>query len=278
MAYMLDEYERIAGVSAPGMITGKPIALGGSAGRASATAQGGVFALEQLVTAEGLARGDLRVAIQGFGNAGYNAAFLLHQLGYRIVALSDSRGGVYREQGIDPHHAYRVKHEHDAITEMYCRGSVCDEEKLARDGASIITNEEIITSDCDVLVPAALDAQIHSGNMQNVQARIVLELANGPTTAEAETYLFENGTTVIPDILANAGGVTVSYFEWVQNRMYYYWDEEEVHERLRKIMEEAFQEVHTAALEQQVSLRSAAYIIGSRRLVDSLRLRGRVWY
>jgi glutamate dehydrogenase/leucine dehydrogenase len=276
MGYMLDAYERTVGYSAPGVVTGKPLALGGSVGRSSATAQGGVFALEEYVAQEGLQRDQLRVAIQGFGNAGSHAAFLLHRLGYQIVAISDSRGGVYSSSGLDPHYAYRIKHEHDAITEMYCSGSVCDETRLKQDNATILSNEEIITCDCDILVPAALDNQIRIDNGAAVQAGIVLELANGPTAGDAEQQLFTQGTVVIPDILANAGGVSVSYFEWVQNRMHYYWDEQDVTEQLKRRMVDALHAVRTRALERSVTLREAAYAIAVERQAEALAMRGRL--
>jgi glutamate dehydrogenase (NADP+) len=276
MGYMLDAYEQHVGYSAPGVVTGKPLVLGGSRGRSSATAQGGVYALEEYVAREGLQREELRVAVQGFGNAGSHAAFLLHRLGYQIVALSDSRGGVHCSEGLDPHYAYRIKHEHDSITEMYCTGSVCDETRLKQDGAAILSNEEIVTCDCDVLIPAALDNQIRTDNASAVKASIVLELANGPTAADAESQLSAQGTVVIPDILANAGGVSVSYFEWVQNRMHYYWDEQDVNEQLKRRMVDAMHVTYTRALEDGIPLREAAYAVAVERQVEALCMRGRL--
>lgn len=277
MGYMLDEYEKEAGRSEPGMITGKPIELGGSAGREGATGIGAVAVLEEYVKATGTKRDELKVAIQGFGNAGYVVACKLHELGYRIVAVADSKGGVYsKNNGLDPQALYRAKHEQDSVTRLYCDGTVCDTERLRREGVEHITTEEIITCDCDVLVPAALDNQIHEENARDVQASIVLEVANGPTSPAADAILNERGVTVIPDVLANAGGVTVSYFEWVQNRTQYYWSAEEVATKLTEIMQRAFHAVWVLAREKDVSLRDAAFALGVERLVAAQRARGHI--
>ena len=275
MAYILDEYEKSVGRSEPGVITGKPLSLGGSRGRDSATAQGAVYVLEELRTLQGKNPSEMRVAVQGFGNAGYHAARILHALGYTIVALADSKGGIVSEKGIDPNEAYRAKHEHDSITEMYCPGSVCDSEKLARDEAKIITSDEVLTTPCDVLIPAALDRVITDTNAGDIQASIILEIANGPTTPEADVLLEKRGITVVPDILANAGGVSTSYFEWIQNRTGESWSEERVLSHLKPLMVEAFKGVWDFAHEKKVSLRQAAFALGMTRILEAMQARGK---
>ena len=262
MGYMLDEYEKITGKSEPGMITGKPIALGGSLGRDTATAQGGVYTLEELVKKLKLDRSKLRVAVQGFGNSGYNAAKILYDLGYKIVAVSDSRNGIYSESGLDPEHVMTIKQD---------KGSVADVPNVR-----VITNAELLTCDCDVLIPAALDRQVTQENADGVQAKIIVELANGPVTVEADVILNKKDVHIIPDILANAGGVTVSYFEWVQNRMQYMWSVEEVAEKLKSIMVPSFHAVWEQSKNHNISLRDAAYMIAVVRIVEALKLRGRV--
>jgi glutamate dehydrogenase/leucine dehydrogenase len=262
MGYMLDEYEKLTGKSEPGMITGKPIALGGSQGRATATAQGGVYVLEELrKNILHKEPKDIRVAIQGFGNAGYHAARILHELGYSIVALSDSSGAIYHAGGIDPNEVFAIKQE---------KGSVTDSKH------ETILPDDIITCDCDVFIPAALDNQIREDNARDIKASIILELANGPTTPGGDEILNDKKIIVIPDILANAGGVTVSYFEWVQNRMQYYWTEQEVLEKLQPLMTRSFDDVWSLAQEKQVSLRSAAFLLGLTRIVEAMSLRGMI--
>lgn len=276
MAYMMDEYEKTTGESHPGVITGKPLPLGGSEGRGTATAQGGVYVLEEYIRLHDKKPKDLRVAVQGFGNAGYHAARLLHQLGFTIVAISDSRGGIYSAKGLDPQLVYRAKQEKKSVENFYCDGSVCDLERMEKDQARVITNEEIITCDCDVLIPAALDTVITEENAKDVQASIVLELANGPTTPEADTILEGRGVTVIPDVLANAGGVTTSYFEWVQNVSGFYWTEDEVLGKLKPIMVKAFTDVCTLSHSKKIPLRDAAFALGVKRIIEAETLRGRV--
>ena len=276
MGYMMDEFESIKGRSEPGVITGKPLALGGSHGRGTATAQGGVYILEELIKILKLKRRNMRVAVQGFGNAGYNIARLLYQLGYTIVAVSDSQGGVYSPNGVDPNLLYEAKQKKSTVQGFYCDGSVCDSERLSKDKAKIIYSEDIITCDCDILIPAALDNQIREDNASSIKAKIILELANGPTTPEADTILKEKDVIVIPDILANAGGVTVSYFEWVQNGMNIYWSEKEVLGKLNPIMINAFNEVWASSRENNISLREAAFILGVKRIVEAMRDRGRI--
>lgn len=275
MAYMLDEYERTIGRHEPGAFTGKPLSLGGSRGRDSATAQGGVYVLEMLMRERHTKPQETRVAIQGFGNAGATMAKLLHAAGYRIVALSDSKGTLMNQDGLDPNRVEEAKHKGDAVTSLYCEGTVCDELKMKEDGATVGGPDDVLFVPCDVLIPAALDNQITEENCEKVTAKIILELANNPVTPEADGSLFERGVVIIPDVLANAGGVTVSYFEWVQNRQQYYWSEVDVEERLKKVMVTAYMEVEERAREGKVSLRDAAYQVGVGRIHAAMLARGR---
>jgi len=276
MAIMLDEYEKTMKKSEPGVITGKPIELGGSFGRDSATAQGGAYVLQEFIDTIHPKKKDLTVAVQGFGNAGSNIAKILHYMGYTIVAVSDSKGGVHSAQGIDPEHAIKVKHEKDDLTHMYCEGTVCDLERLERDNAKIIKNHDIVTEECDILIPAALDGVINKDNAKDIKAKIILELANSPTTPEADEILNKKDVIIIPDVLANAGGVTVSYFEWVQNRNGFYWGKEKVQEELKSIMVKAFTAIWKMSKEKDISLRDAAFALGVERIIKAMRYRGRV--
>ncbi|MCD6414455.1 MAG: Glu/Leu/Phe/Val dehydrogenase [Candidatus Diapherotrites archaeon] len=260
MAWMMDEYSRLVGKNTPGVITGKPLSVGGSKGRGTATSQGGVYVLNKALEKQGLKPEKTRVAVQGFGNAGSFAAIILANDGYKIVAVSDSRGGILNESGLDPEAVLKHKKETGSVTGF--------------PGSKKITNEELLELDCDVLVPAALENQITRENASKIKAKIVLELANGPTTPEADGILHKNGTLVIPDILANSGGVTVSYFEWVQNTMGYYWSEEEVKEKLKKIMEDAFEGVYVLMEKHKVNMRTAAYMLAVRRVADAMEARG----
>lgn len=274
MGWMLDAYEKETGKSEPGVITGKPIALGGSVGRDTATAQGGVYVLDAYAAEHGLSAKNTTVAIQGFGNAGAVMAKLLHTAGYKIVALSDSKGTLYNPNGLDPHRVEEAKHA-GSVTSLYCQGTVCDEVLLAKDGAQVLSADAVLGIACDVLIPAALDNQIRSDNTDRVQARLILELANNPTTPEAEAALAVRGIPIIPDVLANAGGVTVSYFEWVQNRQQYYWTESEVSERLKRIMLEAYSALARKVANESITFRQAAYRIGMERIHTAMKLRGR---
>lgn len=274
MGYMLDEYEKIKGRSEPGMITGKPLALGGSLGRDTATAQGGVYVLLDMLKASGLKTKGLRVAVQGFGNAGFHAARILHSQGFTIVGLSDSRGAIFRKSGLDPLHVQKAKHEHDTITGLYCKGGVCDDKRMKKDGAKVGTNEDLLEIDCDILIPAALDNQLTKENAPRVKAKLIMELANGPTTPEADAIFEKRGIKVIPDVLANSGGVAVSYFEWIQNREGYYWTESEVFQKLKPLMESASQAVWRMAKEKDSSLRDSAFLLGVARIAEALRARG----
>ncbi len=260
MAWMMDEFSKYKGYNAFGVITGKPMELGGSHGRAEATAQGGLYVLEHALKKLGLKKSSL--AIQGFGNAGSVMAELSSESGHKVVAVSDSKGGVYSEEGLDVDEVKRVKEEKGTVTAL--EGEDVEE----------ITNEELLSLDVDVLVPAALENQVREDNCDGVEADLVLELANGPVTQEAQKRLFENGTVIIPDILANAGGVTVSYFEWVQNNMNYSWSREEVQTKLQKKMCESFDNLWSIGEEHGVNLGTAAYIYAIKRMTKVLELRG----
>lgn len=257
MAWMMDEYETIYGKS-PGVITGKPLSMGGSIGRDKATAQGGFYVLKKAADLRGLGL-NASVAIQGFGNAGYTIAKLLHEDGFKIIAVSDSKGGIYDENGFDPEEVMK----HKTTT-----GSV-----QGFTGTSPLTNEEILTIETDILIPAALENQITEKNAADIKASIILELANGPTTPEADKILFKNDVFVIPDILANAGGVTVSYFEWVQNLQNYYWSLEEVDTKLKVIMDDSFDNVYAYRKEYRVDMRTAAYLVAVERIAEVTRVR-----
>ncbi len=263
IAWMSDEYSSITGHPSPTAITGKPVAFGGTAGRVDATARGGYYALRQLAKPLGLDPDNATVAIQGFGNVGYYCAKLLHADGYRIVAVSDSQGGIHDPDGLDPLSV--MEHKHRTGTVRGAKGHGRTRE---------ISNAELLELECDVLVPAALEGQITTENCDNVTARVVLEMANGPVTAEADARLTARGQIIIPDILANAGGVTVSHLEWVQNRSGYYWENSRVRDALRMTMETETQAVWTLHNEMGVSMREAAYVHGLRRIAESVEARG----
>lgn len=262
MGYMLDEYEKTVGKSEPGVITGKPIALGGSKGRDTATSQGGAYVVLALCEKLDKKPSETTVAVQGFGNAGYHIARILADEGFIVVAVSDSQGGVYAKQGLDIAQVANAKDSSGSVTSY-------TGETIAK-----ISNNEILTCACDILIPAALNDVITEANAKDVQASIIVELANGPITKEADGILYAAGKTIIPDVLANAGGVTVSYFEWVQNRMQYYWDAPEVFAKLKKIMDASFITIWDRATSEKVSVREAAYLVGIERIVEALRLRG----
>ena len=261
MAWMMDEYSVITGHNTPGVITGKPIPLGGSLGRGDATARGTVYCVIEAARELGIDLKGATVAVQGYGNAGYFAATLMEELaGSRIVAITDSRGGVYDSNGLNP----------DAVSEhKRSTGSVS-----GFSAGKAITNNEILELDVDVLIPAAIENVITEANAGAVKAKIIAEAANGPTTPEADEILHKNGKYLIPDFLCNAGGVTVSYFEWVQNISGFYWSIEEVHQRLKKKMVTAFHEVHSMARRQNVDNRIGAYMVSVQRVAEAMRLRG----
>ncbi|HDN79863.1 MAG TPA: Glu/Leu/Phe/Val dehydrogenase [Chloroflexi bacterium] len=261
MAWMMDEYSKIVGYNAPGVITGKPLPLGGSAGRGDATARGGMYCIREAARVLGLELKGATTAIQGYGNAGSFAHKLgVELLGLKVVAVSDSKGGIYNPNGLDYEKVFAHKRETGSVINF--------------PGAENITNEELLELDVDVLIPAALENQIGDWNADNVKAKIVAELANGPTTPEADEILFKKGVYVIPDFLCNAGGVTVSYFEQVQNFYLYAWDEKTVYERLDKKMTAAFHAVHEAAQKYGIHNRLGAYVVAVSRVAEAMKLRG----
>ena len=269
MGWMVDEYSNITREYTPEIVTGKPIALGGSQGREEATGRGGFNVFEAIRSGLGLTGNNLTIAVQGFGNVGYHFARLAAEAGYKIVAVSDSKGGIYKKDGLDPVSVNRVKQEQKELKAAYCKGSVC--EVLDHDK---IDNEELLELDVDVLVPSALEKVISGQNAKKIRAKCIVELANGPTTNEADKILDSAGIPVIPDILANAGGVTVSYFEWVQNRAGYYWPEDEVNSKLKVIMEKSAREVLQLSKEYKTSLRTAAYISALKRINEAVAAKG----
>jgi glutamate dehydrogenase (NADP+) len=269
MGWMADEYQTIKRLKAPGVITGKPVGLGGSEGREEATGRGAFVAIQELAKHKGIEATETRVALQGFGNAGYHVARLLQEAGYRIVAISDSRGGIYSEAGFDVESIHDNKQQSREVQGVYCKRSVCELVEHER-----ISNEEILELDVDLLVPAAIEGVITRKNAKKIKASVVAEVANGPVVGEADGILEERGVLVIPDVLANAGGVTVSYFEWVQNRQAYPWSLAEVRERLEERMTRAFGEVWYVHENEKVSLRSAAYAVALRRLQTALEAEG----
>ena len=265
MAYILDEFEKINRRSEPGVITGKPIALGGSLGRDTATADGGVVVLLALLSVLKMKPGaEMRVAVQGFGNAGATAAKILHKEGFIIVAVSDSKGGIYCADGLSPLEIEKAKGKDGSVQDF----------AIGKGNVKKISNEELLTCECDVLIPAALDGVLDKDNAKAVQAKIILELANGPTTPEADEILASRGVTVLPDVLANAGGVTVSYFEWVQNVSGFYWTAEEVRSKLEPIMRESFFKVWQVAEARKLTLRDAAFTVGIGRMAQAMKDRG----
>lgn len=274
MGWIMDEYSHIHRRKTPAVITGKPIPLGGSLGRNDATGRGAYYCIKELEKQEGWTASEKTVAIQGFGNAGQHVARLLHADGYRIVAVSDSHGGLYREEGLDISEVIKQKNAHKHIDELYCRCKVCDCADCCGRGSTAIDNQELLRLEVDVLIPAALENQINSENASDVVAPVIVEVANGPISPDADVILQNRGQLVVPDILANAGGVTVSYFEWVQNRAGWYWSEEEVHEKLRGRMTSAFSAVHARMLEAGCDMRTAAYSLALERLGQAIEAQG----
>jgi len=261
MAWMMDEFYWQKGYNAPGVITGKPLALGGSKGRHDATARGGIYCVREAATALQLDLSHATYAIQGFGNAGQYAATLMKELiGGTLVAVSDSKGGVYAKGGIDPA---------KAVAHKLATGSV-----LNMPGTTSLSNEELLEIEVDVLFPSALENVITAENAPRIKAKIVAELANGPTTPEADAILQANGRFVIPDFLCNAGGVTVSYFEMVQNAYNFYWELAEVHTRLDQKMTKAFHDVYEMHRTHRVHMRLAAYLVAVQRVAEAMRFRG----
>jgi len=259
MAWMYDEYSRVNGDS-PAVITGKPVALGGSLGRDAATGRGALLCLDRIAHHRGWTRERIRLAVEGYGNAGSWFAVLAHNLGYQVVAVSDSKGAILNPEGLYPRDV--LEHKRDT-------GSV-----VGFKHADTIDGEDIIALDCDVLVPAALEESIHADNVGRVQANLVLEVANYPTTPEADTALTSRGVTVVPDILGSAGGVTVSYLEWAQNIQSEQWSEGRVNHRLQELMEAATDTVMDRAHRNAISHRAAAYEIAVERVAEAGRIRG----
>ncbi|MEA2499391.1 MAG: glutamate dehydrogenase [Actinomycetota bacterium] len=260
MSWIMDTYSMNSGYSVPGVVTGKPVAIGGSMGRGGATSRGVMYTIFSTLRSLGIGIDEVSVAIQGYGKVGGYAAQLLHDAGCRVVAVSDVEGGLYRERGLDPEAINRHKKEAGSVAGF--------------PGAEPITNEELMEVECDVLVPAAVEGVISAKNADRVKAKIVCEAANGPATFEGDKILKERGVFVVPDILANSGGVTVSYFEWVQDIQAYFWSDEEVNDRLRLIMERAFGEVHALATDKGLSMRQAAHWIGVGRVAEAHQMRG----
>ncbi len=269
MAVMLDEYEKVVGKPAPAFITGKPLDKGGSVGRDTATADGAVAVLSSLLSDQHRGAGNLRAAVQGAGNAGAQAARLLEGLGMKVVAMGDSHGTLASQSGLAVEAVLGAKEARGSVRGLYCDGSVCDAVRLEEDGAAVLEPEDIIGAPCDVLVPAALEEQITGENAGSVKADIVLEIANGPTTPDADQELAERAVAIVPDVLANAGGVTVSYFEWLQNKQDKYWTTEEVADRLKETMENAYRDVADFALDHNITLREAAYALAISRILEA---------
>lgn len=274
MAVMLDEFEKIKGEPAPAAFTGKPLDRGGIPGRDTATAFGGVVVLDEYVREHGLNPKELRVAVHGFGNAGQVAARALYERGYRIVGIADSKGSVMSQKGLKPKKFEICKEESKSVTNMYCTASVCDEKALARDEVTVGGPDAVLTMDADILIPAALDGVITKDIVDGIDAKIILELANGPTTAEAGKLLYENGVTIIPDVLANAGGVFVSYLEWLTGKTGESATRDEVNEALKEQMAKAWKDVSSFAKENELSYRTAAFALGISRILEAEHKRG----
>jgi glutamate dehydrogenase (NADP+) len=269
MGWMMAEYEAIKRTHAPDVITGKPIELGGSLGRDDATGRGAYLCALELIHKMGWNPTEMSVAVQGFGNAGYHAARLLQHAGCKIVAISDSQGGVYSEAGFDVESIWQGKQESKQVKGVYCKDSVCEIIEHKR-----ISNDELLTLDVDILIPAALEGVITQHNADNIKAKAIIEIANGPILAEADDIIHNKGIKVVPDVLANAGGVTVSYFEWVQNRSGQHWTLEDVQKKLKERMTTAFEEVWILAENEQWSLREAAYVRALRKISSAIEAHG----
>jgi len=269
MGWMADEYEAIHRRKTPAVITGKPILLGGSLGRDEATGRGAFVVIQEYARRVGLEPGSTRVAVQGLGNAGYHVARLLQEAGYRIVAVSDSKGGIYSDDGFDVESLWEHKQSTGKVEGAYCEGSVCelvDHEK--------ISNAELLELDVDLLVPAALEGVITSENVGRIRAPLIAEVANGPITAEADAQIRNRHIAVLPDVLTNAGGVTVSYFEWSQNRQGFAWTLDVVRERLEQVLSRAFEGLWHIHQTENVPLRDAAYAMALRRIGEAIEAEG----
>ncbi|TCP31668.1 glutamate dehydrogenase (NAD) [Scopulibacillus darangshiensis] len=259
MAWMLDEYSRIREFDSPGFITGKPVVLGGSHGRESATAKGVTICIREAAKKRGIEMNGARVVVQGFGNAGSFLAKFMHDAGAKVVGISDAYGALHDPEGLDIDYLLDRRDSFGTVTKLF---------------KNTITNKELLELDCDILVPAAIENQITEENADKVKAGIVVEAANGPTTLGATKILTERGILLVPDVLASSGGVTVSYFEWVQNNQGYYWTEQEVEDRLEKVLVNAFNSVYTTSENRKVNMRLAAYMVGVRKMAEASRFRG----
>ncbi|MFU2014559.1 Glu/Leu/Phe/Val family dehydrogenase [Peribacillus butanolivorans] len=259
MAWMMDEYSRLREFDSPGFITGKPIVLGGSQGRETATARGVTICIEEAGKKKGIDLHGARIIIQGFGNAGSFLAKFMHNAGAMVIGISDANGALYDPKGLDIDYLIDRRDSFGIVTNLF---------------TNVITNQELLEKECDILVPAAISNQITAQNAHRIKASIVVEAANGPTTLEATKILDERGVLLVPDILASAGGVTVSYFEWVQNNQGYYWSEEEVVEKLRKVMIDSFENIYQTAQVYKVDMRLAAYMVGIKKSAEASSFRG----
>ncbi|MED1793875.1 Glu/Leu/Phe/Val dehydrogenase [Brevibacillus centrosporus] len=259
MAWMMDEYSRIREFDSPGFITGKPIALGGSHGRETATAKGVTICIREAAKRRNIDVKGARVVIQGFGNAGSYLAKFMHDAGAKVVGISDAYGALHDPNGLDIDYLLDRRDSFGTVTKLF---------------NNTITNKELFELDCDILVPAAIENQITAANAHNIKAQIVVEAANGPTTLEATKILTERGILLVPDVLASAGGVTVSYFEWVQNNQGYYWTEEEVEAKLEQVMVRSFENVYSLSQTRRVDMRLSAYMVGARKMAEASRFRG----
>ncbi len=259
MAWMMDEYSQIREFDSPGFITGKPLVLGGSHGRETATAKGVTICIQEAAKKVGIDLKGSRVVIQGFGNAGGYLAKFMYDKGAKVIGISDAYGALYNPDGLDIDYLLDRRDSFGTVTNLF---------------KDTITNKELLELECDILVPAAIENQITKENAHNIKAKVVVEAANGPTTLEATEILSERGILIVPDVLASAGGVTVSYFEWVQNNTGYYWSEEEVNQRLEETMVKAFSNVYQTARTRQVNMRLAAYMVGVRKMAEAARYRG----
>ena len=259
MAWMMDEYSRMDEFNSPGFITGKPIVLGGSHGRESATAKGVTICIHEAVKKKGIEIKGAKVVVQGFGNAGSYLSKFMHEEGAKVIGISDAYGALYDPKGLDIDYLLDRRDSFGTVTKLFNQ---------------TISNKELLELECDILVPAAIENQITEENAGNIRAKIIVEAANGPTTLEATKILTDRGVLLVPDLLASAGGVTVSYFEWVQNNQGYYWSEEEVAEKLEKVMIKAFNHIYETAHNRHVDMRLAAYMVGVRKMAEASRFRG----
>jgi len=263
MGWMADEYSAIVDQPSPAVITGKPLELGGSEGRIDATGRGGYLVIRHLEKDFNIEPDKTSVIIQGFGNVGFHCACLMHADGYKIVGISDSKTAIYDADGMDPHAVRNYKIKTGTLSNAPSNGTLSE-----------ITNEDLLTSRCDILIPAALENQITVSNAENIQAKIICELANGPVTPGADKILSENGKIVIPDILANSGGVIVSYFEWVQNKAGYYWKVADIHLKLKERIEPEARTIWNISIEKKIDMRTAAYVHALTRLSSAVTAHG----